>query len=214
MIKLIIFDFDDTLCLNQKACYDLENSIAMKFGFPPIEMAVHQSTWGKPLAEVIGERIPGIDIDGFLKELKIQLPIWAEQHKVDQIPSKNYETLSKLKSKGYDLAILTARTVSESSHLFRKDHPLMQYVSRFYYQQENGFKKPDPRVFDAVLEDYKMDPSAIIYVGDSVGDGIASTKAGIQFIATLESGIRKIEDFGELKIKGFISELEEVFNYL
>ncbi len=36
MIKLILVDFDDTLCLSEKACFHVENEIAAELGFSPM----------------------------------------------------------------------------------------------------------------------------------------------------------------------------------
>lgn len=41
MIKLVIIDFDDTLCLTEKACFKMENYVAQKMGFAPINREAH-----------------------------------------------------------------------------------------------------------------------------------------------------------------------------
>ena len=44
---------------------------------------------------------------------------------------------------------------------------------------EVGIKKPDPRIFDSALEQTRMKPEEVIYVGDTEDDIIAAHAAGL-----------------------------------
>ena len=44
---------------------------------------------------------------------------------------------------------------------------------------EVGIKKPDPRIFDSALEQTRMKPEEVIYVGDTEDDIIAARAAGL-----------------------------------
>src|SRR5690606_35757285 len=65
-IKLILLDFDDTLVMTEEACFRLENEIAHQLGLAPMSRQTHQQNWGKPIAQAIAERLPGVDVDAFI----------------------------------------------------------------------------------------------------------------------------------------------------
>lgn len=214
MIKAVIFDFDDTLCLTEEGCFILENEIAMQMGHTPMSREMHLKTWGNPLGEAIKERIPGIDAEEFMRRLSVWQPIFAKEGRVDRLTSQNLAVLDKLRSYGKKLAIVTSRELHEVQHLLEDHHPLSARIQSFYHKDNSDFLKPDPRVFDKVLGDFGLRPEEAVYVGDAVTDAIAAKKAGLHFIALLESGIRKKEDFDELPVDLFASNLSEVIGYV
>ena len=48
MIEALIIDVDDTLCLTEAACFDMENETLMAMGRAPMSREVHINTWGQP----------------------------------------------------------------------------------------------------------------------------------------------------------------------
>lgn len=46
MIKAVIFDFDDTICLTEELCFHLENRIAQEMGYKPMTHEAHKKNWG------------------------------------------------------------------------------------------------------------------------------------------------------------------------
>lgn len=48
-IEAVVIDVDDTLCLTEAACFDLENETIQRMGRQPMERNVHLSTWGQPV---------------------------------------------------------------------------------------------------------------------------------------------------------------------
>ncbi|MGB4759594.1 MAG: hypothetical protein WBP26_06080 [Candidatus Saccharimonadales bacterium] len=65
MIKAVIIDFDDTLCLTEEACFNLENETLQRMGRKPMSRDIHKNTWGQPLYDAIRLRSPGVDADKF-----------------------------------------------------------------------------------------------------------------------------------------------------
>lgn len=49
-----------------------------------------------------------------------------------------------------------------------------------------------------------------MYVGDSPSDAQASNKAGLRFVASLESGIRQRQDFDDYRVDAFINRFPDV----
>lgn len=215
MIKLVITDFDDVLSLTEGVCFKIENLIAQKLGFPPMTRKTHQKNWGKPVKEAILERIPGIDSEAFMKILhKEILPKFIREGKIDAVSDDNIDTLKKLKSDGKRLAILTNRGFHEIKHLLDKSHHLSKWIEKIYHINNSRYLKPDPRVFDQILEDFNVRPHEAIYIGDSLGDAICAKGADIHFIAFLESGLRTKEDFKSVPVDFFAQTFPEILSYI
>lgn len=214
MIKLVIIDFDDTLSLTEKACFNIENHIAKKMGFLPMDRDTHLKNWGKPIKEAIKERFPGINVNNFMVNLERTLPEFVKRSKIDVVSNVNLEVLDILKKLGYKLAILTSRTLGEVKHLINKNHPLNTRIETIYHRNNMKYVKPDPRVFKNALSEYDVKPNEAIYIGDSPSDALAAKNAGLHFIALLESKIRTRTDFVELKVDFFADTFPQIIDYI
>lgn len=214
MIKLVIVDFDDTLTLTEEAAFAIENSVAEQMGFLPMTREDHQKNWGKPLREAIVERIPGIDVDAFMKIIEKELPIFASKGLVDKITRKNIAVLEQLREQGIRLAMLTSRVQQEMLHILDTSNELHQWIEKIYYADNSSYLKPDPRVFDQILMQFSVTPHEAVYVGDSLGDGISAKGAELHFIALLESGLRTEEDFRTVKVDYFAQQFPDILRYL
>lgn len=214
MIKVVVLDFDDTISLTEEICFKLENEIAVSMGFPPMTKATHLKNWGVPVGEAILERIPGIDAGEFMKRLELKVTKHSNKGNLDVIPRENLEALEKLKKAGRKLAILTSRSFAEVKHLLHENHPLNDKIEKFYHRDNSEFLKPDPRVFDQIFDYFKINPQESVYVGDAVSDAIAAKGADMHFIAVLESGIRKKEDFKNVNVDLFAQKFIDIVPYV
>ncbi|HEX9153787.1 MAG TPA: HAD-IA family hydrolase [Candidatus Saccharimonadales bacterium] len=205
MIKAVVVDVDDTLCLTEAVCFDLENEVLQRMGREPMSRSTHKSTWGKPLFEAIHERSPGLDPVQFEKIFYQVTDEYVADGRLDTIPEENYAALDKLIIGGKDVMLLTSRTHGELKHMLAPDHMLATRVKAFYYRDIMNYHKPDPRAFDDLLKDHSLRPHECVYVGDSTSDAKAANEAGLKFIASLESGLRQEQDFGCYKVDAFVS---------
>jgi phosphoglycolate phosphatase-like HAD superfamily hydrolase len=210
MIEAVIIDVDDTLCLTEAACFDLENEALQRMGRSSLERAVHLNTWGQPLFDAIATRSPGIDVEEFKVAYHPVIDEFIADGRLDSIPEANYEALDRLVALGKKLMLLTSRTHGEFKHLLAPDHLLSSRVSAFYYKDNMAYHKPDPRAFDEVLRDNSLQPGQCVYVGDSPSDAAASNQAGLSFMASLESGIRQREDFDGYRVAAFVNRFPDI----
>lgn len=214
MIKVVIFDFDDTLCLTEEACFQLENKIAAEMGFSPMTRKIHQKNWGMFLGDAIVERIPGIDPVEFLKKQEAYFGKYMSGSGFDTVSDANLGVLDNLKNAGKKLAILTNRSLAETKHLMHEDHPLTKRLDFFYHKDILDYHKPDPRAFNQALKFFNVKPEEVVYVGDSLGDANAAKKAGMHFIAVLESGIRTKKDFKQFPVDFFANKFTDIPSYI
>lgn len=195
MIRAVIVDVDDTLCLTEAASFDLENEVLARMGRPPMPRTVHLSTWGEVLLDAMPHRSPGLDLRRFADLFPVVHREYLDAGKLDVIPAENLEALDTLVSGGRTVMLLTSRTETEVEHMLAPEHVLAGRVSAAYHQGNTRFRKPDPRVFDELLADTGFTPAECVYVGDSPGDAVAAGGAGIRFIACLQSGVRRLDEF-------------------
>ena len=214
MIEAVIVDFDDTLCLTEAACFEMENETLAAMCREPMPRDVHIHTWGQPLFDAISVRSPGIDVEKFKAAYHPIILEYTRSGKLDAIPEENYQALDQLIAMGKELFVLTSRTHSELKHLLEPDHLLASRVKTFYYKDNMQFHKPDPRAFDELLNGNGLVPANCVYVGDSLGDMAASKQAGMLFVASLESGLRQKQDFNPELVDASIVRFPEIVDVI
>lgn len=210
MIKAVIVDFDDTLCLTEEATFYLENEVLRQMGRTPMPREIHKSTWGQPLFDAIKTRSPGVDVERFRQLIDEVQTNWVGLGKIDAVDELRLAALDALMEQGKKLYILTSRTHQEVRHLMAPDHGLASRITTFYYRDVMEFHKPDPRAFDVLLNDHGFDRNECVYVGDSPSDAVAAKQAHMHFICSLESGVRTEEDFEGLRTDVFIPRFSDL----
>ncbi|MCW3842285.1 HAD hydrolase-like protein [Micromonospora yasonensis] len=210
MIEAVVVDVDDTLCLTEAVCFELENEVLAALGREPMSRAVHLATWGEPLLDAMPKRSPGLDVGRFDTAYRQVLRQYVRDGRLDVIAPENLRTLDQFVEAGRALLLLTSRTEAEVDHLLAPDHVLAERVSAVYHAGNTRFGKPDPRVFDELLAATGLAPRQCVYVGDSPGDALAAGGAGLHFIACLQSGVRRREDFDARHVSAFIQTFPEL----
>lgn len=94
--------------------------------------------------------------------------------------------------------------------MLEPDHLLASRVSAFYHKDNTRHHKPDPRVFDEVLKAHNFAPQNCAYIGDSPSDAVAAKGAGLYFIASLESGLRRKQDFDPALVDSYVTRFPDV----
>ncbi|MEV6350570.1 HAD hydrolase-like protein [Actinoplanes sp. NPDC051851] len=210
MIKAVIVDVDDTLCMTEAASFDLENDVLAEMGRPPMSRAVHLATWGEILLDAMPHRSPGIDLTHFSTLFPVRHQRYLAEGRLDVIPPENLAALDRLVLEGRTVLLLTSRAEQEVRHLLEPDHVLAARVTGAYHQGNTRFRKPDPRAFDELLAERRLAPHECVYVGDSPGDALAAGGAGIPFIACLQSGVRRLPDFDPRFVTAAVDVFPEI----
>ena len=216
MIKLVLLDFDDTLCLSEEFCFHFENEVAKAMGFNPMSREVHKKTWGQHLSESIKDRIPGIDAAAFMERFEKMIPQAIAEGRFDSIPQRNIDVLKKIKEAGKKIAIVTSRSFVEIKSMMQPPHPLSTLIDKFYCRDNVDHMKPDPRVFNKALYEFDVMPIECVYVGDTLKDGFAANNSGMDFIAVLESGLVPCYAFKNVNIQVdyFAEKFTDVLPYI
>lgn len=210
MIRAAIVDVDDTLCLTEAASFDLENEVLALMGLPPMPREVHLATWGEPLLRAMPRRSPGLDLDRFATLFLVHQQRYIADGRLDVIPPENLRALDHLVETGRTVLLLTSRAEAEVRHMLEPDHVLATRVTGVYHKDNTRFGKPDPRAFDELLAETGFHPHQCVYVGDSPGDALAAGGAGLHFIACLQSGVRRLDDFDPRYVTAAVDTFPEI----
>ncbi|SDT29533.1 HAD family hydrolase [Actinoplanes derwentensis] len=210
MIKAVIVDVDDTLCLTEATSFVLENEVLAAMGRPPMSRGLHLANWGEPLLEAMPKRSPGIDLERFGPLFHDFMRRHVADGRIDVIPAENLAALDELVLSGRTVMLLTSRTGPEIQHMLAPDHVLTSRISGIYHRDNTRHGKPDPRAFDELLAHTGLSPAQCVYVGDSPGDANAAGGAGMAFIACLQSGVRRLDEFDERWVTASINTFPEV----
>jgi FMN phosphatase YigB (HAD superfamily) len=183
-------------------------------GYPPMSRNVHLKNWGQPINIAVLERFPGIDSNEFYKIQKNMYKERILENNFERISTKNIECLKQVKKMNLVTAVLTSRMKSEFEHILNPSHPLHGIVDNFYYNENCPYHKPDPRVFDQILDHFSVKKSESLHMSDTISDCLCTNMAGIKFMAVLESGLRKRKDFAEVKVDYFADDFTEIISVL
>ena len=218
-IKVIFFDFDDTIGHREAYAYDCYRRILTEFAPQllddpfELEAAVQDCMlWDEKgnvdkthvknmLKETYGIDLPVGDLNKYWDSI-----LW--QHCV---PYKDSEETLEALSKKYKLGLITngpsdgQRSKLRHSGLDRFFNPDEIVVSGDY-----PFKKPDPRLFWAACEKLNVKPEECVYVGDIYGrDVLGAHRAGMTPVWMWNWGERKCGT--DIIIIHKISELTNYF---
>jgi N-acetyl-D-muramate 6-phosphate phosphatase len=205
MIKIIIFDFDDTLIESRKnfiaTC--VKAAEVMGIRVPTEEDFIwYGDSWHDFIRTTWPETDP-VAFDRVYTDL-------ARQIVYNRFKGVN-STLNTLKEK-YDLYILTKRSRTFLDLRLAQSGIDMTAIKKIFTSEEMTHQKPDPRAFD-VLEPHlgEFDRTQVLYVGDHLGDMQAAHGAGLAFVAVL-TGYFTRQDFikqglGERYIINDVSQL-------
>ncbi|WP_308285545.1 HAD family hydrolase [Actinoplanes hulinensis] len=210
MIRAVIIDVDDTLCMTEAASFVLENEVLAAMGRPPMTRELHLATWGDPLLEAMPKRSPGLDLDVFGPLFQTTMERYVAEGRLDVIPEENLRALDALIEADRSVLLLTSRAESEVRHMLEPGHAVASRVSGAYHRGNTRYGKPDPRAFDELLAHTGLSPAQCVYVGDSPGDAVAAGGAGMAFIACMQSGVRRLEDFDDRHVTAAIDAFPEV----
>ena len=126
------------------------------------------------------------------------------------VTSENLAVLAELKSTGLLLGLISNVTLLPD--LMRADIEALgigQYLDAALFSSEVGVRKPDARIFTAMLEQIGVQPREAVFVGDRVNDDIAGAK-GVGMRAVLTHEFRQEEIGDDLRPDAVIDRLQEL----
>lgn len=205
-IKAVFFDHDDTLVATIEAKWAQHKHVAKKHYNKELLDDELREHWGKPLTELVGLIFETDDLDLAMKRV-------LEVHR--DFPKKLFDStigvLERLRQQNKLVGVVTG-SVRESFEYDIDELGIPRALFDYTQTEEDSmYHKPDPRVFDQVIEwlsSHGIEPHEVVYVGDNYVDMQAAQAAGFEFIGAA-TGLVSVDDFTK---KGAIavSELSEL----
>ncbi len=186
-IKAVIFDCDgvmfDTAVANRK----FYNEVLQKFNKPELNDVqftnVHMMTVTAAIEYLFYEMDDLSEVYACLKDIGY--------HKFIEymVMEKGFEDLLiKLKNSGYIIGIATNRINTMEKIL--KDFHLESYFDVVMTAAKVKRPKPDPEQLILIMENLKLNPDEILFIGDSEYDGKAAAGAKVKFAAFKNSDMK------------------------
>lgn len=192
MLKAVVFDFDDTLVRSGETSYRNHCKTAAALGLPKPSFATFLKFWGKPWHSMILALFPHYDVNKFIATYsKVRLST-----KYPLLPGA-LDTLNYLHEHHIEIGILSNKPTNQLWERINQSALNPKTFSFVFGEQSTQYKKPDSRVFDEVLFEFKkhyIKKHEILYVGDLTVDYFAARGAGVDFCAVL-SGFHSAQKF-------------------
>ena len=183
-MKLIIFDFDGTLGDTRANILLTMKMTLSKLGLPEKDDETIAATIGIPLGDGFLQMFPGMTPEQEELCVKTYRAIF-EENKKDLVPAlfpHVRETLSALKDRGFILTVASSRS-SASLNGFLRDMGIADYISFVLGVDNVTFAKPHPEPVLRTLEEFGVDASEAIVVGDMPVDIQMGKAAGTRTCA-------------------------------
>lgn len=175
--KVIVFDFDGTLADTYDAFVEIANGLSDEFGYKPVDREELERLKTLSARDLIKQsEISPLKIPFVLKRVKSEL-----NHKIKDLnPIQDIPgCLKQLKEQGYLLGIITSNA-QENVLDFLNNHHLSDLFS-FIYAGTTLFGKH--KIINKLLQEQKLPPDEVIYVGDETRDIDSAKKSRIKVIA-------------------------------
>lgn len=121
------------------------------------------------------------------------------------------ETVSAIASKGLRIAVLTNNS-RPAMDIILKKIPLDKYFELIHTRHESPSPKPYPDGLLHIINKLGLSPDEVVYVGDAMIDGVAATRAGIEFwgVASGETTQDTLKEAGAKIVLTSITELNDI----
>lgn len=179
--KGIIFDLDGTLIDSLADIATAANNVLERFGFSPHPVEAYKTFVGDGVNVLMERIVPGQEItDEFrLKFLMAWKDAYAVQWKIQTRPYEGIpELVAKLKEDGYRMGVLSNKPQEFTQACVAEffEPGLMDPV---WGLCETRPKKPDPKGALEMAAAWKLEPSEVLYVGDTNTDMQTAVNAGM-----------------------------------
>ena len=208
---LVLLDLDGTVADTDEMILRTMNDLYDKYRdgrrTPPEEVYYFS---GPPIKVSLEKEFPGVDINLLMKEFAdiswdyYDICVTTYPHVI--------ETLTKLKSEGVYLGIVTSKGHNNTIKCLESLH-LNELIDVFVAGDDVKETKPNPEGIYLLMEHFAIkDKKKVLYIGDNKGDYLTARNAGVD-VGLVTWGPRKI-DYSlspEYWIDDF-KEVEEIIN--
>ena len=213
MYDTLIFDLDGTLLYTLEDIHDAVNHVLGENGYSLNTLEDTRNYVGNGLKQLMKRSLPEDAGKEVLDRLAEELCDYYADH--CQIKTRPYdgilECLEKLKSQGYQMAIVSNKideAVKELNALY-----FGKYISVAIGEREGIQRQPAPDTVYQALKELGASPEKALYIGDSEVDFATSQNAGLDCMS-VSWGFRERSLLEDLKPAFLIDEPGEILETL
>ena len=212
--KLIIFDFDGTLCDTRQNIIKAFRATMQALGLPLRDEETCGATIGLTLRDGFAELYPtfsGTELDTCVVTYRRIFAEHREEYMPELFPGVR-EVLEKLYGRGCKLAIASSR-LSDSLLLFMRAHAIEHYFSFVVGADSVTRHKPDAEPVTKCLEHYGVDATEALVVGDMPVDVGMAHNAGVRAVAVSYGNASRAE-LEASRADAIIDDIGALIDYL
>lgn len=204
MIKLIIFDFWNTLCYRQswpstsrvmlkRTCSKIPKNKFTKI----FENSVQRKKWKTPFAAYTN-LCKNMDIKTTKENIDILLDVRKKAESKTKAYAYAIPLLKQLRKKGYKTGLVSNSSIFAVEQIKKRTN-LLKYIDYPLFSFDVGVIKPHPKIFKQMLKISKLKPNETVMIGDNKGDDvIPPRKLGMKAIhyqnpAQLKKELKKLK---------------------
>jgi phosphoglycolate phosphatase len=210
--KLIIFDFDGTLCDTRRNIIIAFRATMERLGLDIRDEATCGATIGLTLHDGFRSMYPEMDDCGVERCVETYRQIFAERRKElmpDLFPGVG-ETLEELHRRGHRLTIASSR-LTDSLMLFMRHHAIDHYFEYVVGSDSVAHHKPHPEPVVKTLEALGVAPAEAIVVGDMPVDVLMAHNGGVRAVA-VSYGNASREELEAVDADHIIDDIRELLD--
>jgi phosphoglycolate phosphatase len=208
--ELLLFDLDGTLVDSVGDLTAAINGLLVEQGRTPLTVDEVRPMVGDGVGILVQRALearpgPAIDLDAAVARYVALYEASPAAHTL--IYPGVIETLAALAELGYPLVVCTNKPERVSGALL-KVLGMSGLFTRVFGGDTLPWRKPDPRVIEAILKEFGVKPADVLFIGDSEVDAATAEAAGVPF-ALMTYGYHRVpiaeiprmstlDSFGEL----------------
>ncbi len=205
--RVILFDFDGTLADTLAVTIKVANELAPAYGYKEIEKSAVSELRNKTIPGLIKElQVPPLKVPAIVKSVKEKV---REYMPLVQAFPGVINMVNDLHRHGHELGILTSNS-KDNVRMFLEAQSIVDKFS-YLHSVTNIFGKSCS--LRAFLKKYKLQASAVVYIGDEARDIEAARACGIEIIA-VTWGYNSVTTLESAKPNMLINSTDELLSAL
>ena len=174
--KVLLFDFDGTLCDSQEQSLRIINTLADEFKYKKINSEELRDFKNKPLRDVLKQmKIPMVRVPAIVYRARNKFH--DEIDSLEPIPGI-LNTLSHLKDSGFELGIVTSNDQKNVEKFLNRHR-----IRSFNFIRGNSSVFGKAKVLKSALKELRVRENEAIYIGDETRDIEAARSAKMKVIS-------------------------------
>jgi phosphoglycolate phosphatase len=213
MYRAFLFDFDYTLVDSHVGIVKCYRIVLERHGFIGISDETIQCTIGKTLEESFSIMTGITDagqLAGLRKEYRKEADIYMTPNTFLFPDTK--DTLIALKQRGYSLGIISTKYRFRFMDSMNKYFPV-GFFDVLVGNEDITFPKPHPQGIHIALQQLRLYPDEVIYVGDSTVDGETAQRARVPFIG-VTTGMTSDKDLSSYPHLAVLPSLSKILSVI